>query len=419
MSEDTRKLTRNQLAKFLPDPRAVRAFELIFKEIVDILPGVIEQILLEGGTASATAEEALALLAAVSHSLSLLATAPNNDQTAQILRLAKGIDLLAAAPALLSDSSLVTDYIDYRVAAPPPAVRPGRIHWDSTRLTLSLDLTANVAMPIGQSTYIYVKASAAITKGQLIVHTGAVGASGVITAAPIAAGVTSGDEIIGIAAETIANNAFGFICSDGIVRGFDTTGTSVGEVWADGDELWYNPAFAGSMTKTKPVAPNQKTHVAEVINASAAGAGTVQVRIIPSSTLATDHTDVQVTSIADANLLQYDNALGYWKNISVYAASAGRGAPVTKTADFAVAATEHRLICNKAGTTTVTLPAAATYTGRELTIKTIQAQTVVSASSNVIPLIGGAAGTAILAATAGKWATLVSNGTNWEIMTSN
>lgn len=92
-------------------------------------------------------------------------------------------------------------------------------------------------------------------------------------------------------------------------------------------------------------------------------------------------------------------------------------APVTKTADFAVADAENYLINNKSGSTcTVTLPAASSYTGRSIKIKTIQAQTVVSASSNVIPLAGGAAGTAILAATAGSWAELVSNGTNWEIM---
>jgi hypothetical protein len=34
----------------------------------------------------------------------------------------------------------------------------------------------------------------------------------------------------------------------------------------------------------------------------------------------------------------------------------------------------------------------------------------------VIPRAGGAAGTAILTGTAGNWAKLVSNGTNWEIM---
>lgn len=94
-----------------------------------------------------------------------------------------------------------------------------------------------------------------------------------------------------------------------------------------------------------------------------------------------------------------------------------RGAPVTKTADFTVAATENNLINNKAAATcTVTLPAAASFTGREVLIKTIVAFTVVSASSNVVPLAGGAASTAILAATAGKWAKLVSDGTNWVIM---
>jgi 3-dehydroquinate synthase class II len=101
-------------------------------------------------------------------------------------------------------------------------------------------------------------------------------------------------------------------------------------------------------------------------------------------------------------------------------AADGHAAPVTKTGDFTVAAAESFLINNKSGSTcTVTLPSASAFSGREITIKTIQAQTTVSASSNVVPLAGGAAGTAILAGTAGKWATLVSNGTNWEIMASN
>jgi hypothetical protein len=102
------------------------------------------------------------------------------------------------------------------------------------------------------------------------------------------------------------------------------------------------------------------------------------------------------------------------------AGSFSRGAPVTKTGDFTVADTENHLINNKAGSAcVVTLPSAATYSGREIYIKNIQTQTVDSASSNVIPLAGGAAGTAILAATAGKWALLASNGTNWEIMAGN
>jgi hypothetical protein len=96
--------------------------------------------------------------------------------------------------------------------------------------------------------------------------------------------------------------------------------------------------------------------------------------------------------------------------------SFGRGAPVTKTGNFSLADTENWVIVNQAGTTTVTLPAASSWTGREVMIKTITANTVVSAGSNVVPLAGGAAGTGILTATAGKWATLVSDGSNWVIM---
>ena len=103
----------------------------------------------------------------------------------------------------------------------------------------------------------------------------------------------------------------------------------------------------------------------------------------------------------------------------VVSAQIRRRAPVTKTANFTVADTEHWIICNGTGTITVTLPNAGDCVGREIMLKTIAAQSVVSASSNVVPLDGSAAGTAILPATAGKFATLVSDGTNWVIMQAN
>jgi hypothetical protein len=101
--------------------------------------------------------------------------------------------------------------------------------------------------------------------------------------------------------------------------------------------------------------------------------------------------------------------------------SFSRGAPVTKTGDFTVAATENWLIVNNASAnTTVTLPTASTNTGRELMLKNLSGTyTVISNASNVVPLAGGAAGTAILPATAGAWCTLVSDGTNWIIMQAN
>lgn len=93
-------------------------------------------------------------------------------------------------------------------------------------------------------------------------------------------------------------------------------------------------------------------------------------------------------------------------------------APVTKTASFTLGDTENFVICNGTGSITVTFPSAAASVGRIVWIKTIAAQTVVSASSNVCPIGSATAGTAILAASAGANAMLVCDGTNWVIMTS-
>jgi hypothetical protein len=93
-------------------------------------------------------------------------------------------------------------------------------------------------------------------------------------------------------------------------------------------------------------------------------------------------------------------------------------APVTKTASFTLGATENFVVCNGTGSITVTFPTASASTGRVVWIKTIAAQTVVSASSNVLPIGTATPGTAILAASAGANAMLVCDGTNWVIMTS-
>ena len=125
-----------------------------------------------------------------------------------------------------------------------------------------------------------------------------------------------------------------------------------------------------------------------------------------------------ITGLVNGDLLQYDSVQAVWKNAPAATVVAGTAtAPVTKTADFSVASGEKWIINNKAGSScVVTLPTASDNVGRELHFQNYQAQTLVSASSNVIPLAGGAAGTAILGAVAGANATLVSDGTNWVLM---
>lgn len=326
-------------------------------------------------------------------------------------------------PQLGTLSGVNIDWVPYLGFDTAPSwigTTAGQFWFDSTTGSFNAKMgNNNITQQVGEEFFRYGKASATIsdTNLQLVYKTGVVGASGVIKFAPTVAGITDPDIIIGIATEPIAINTFGRVTTMGVVRGINTTGSVYGETWADNDDIWYNPV-TGGLTKTKPSAPNIKLMVGTVINAGSGGSGSFSVKIGSSSSLGGTDSNVQLGTLANNDLLQYDSAAQYWKNVAASTVIAGvGGAPVTKTANFTVAAGETWLINNKSGSTcTVTLPTASSYSGRVLYFLNYQAYTVVSASSNVVPLTGGAAGTAILNAVAGDTATLVSDGTNW-IMT--
>ena len=183
------------------------------------------------------------------------------------------------------------------------------------------------------------------------------------------------------------------------------------------------------------------TYVTAVSVVSANGlAGTSSGGATPALTLSTSITGIlkgNGTAISAATSgtdyapatsgtsILYGNGSGGFSNVTVgsglsfsagtlAATTSAPSAPVTQTANFTVAATDVWSINNKSGSTcTVTLPTPSANSGRVLYFQNYQAQTLVSASSNVVPLAGGAAGTSILLASSGDSATLVSDGTNW------
>lgn len=89
-------------------------------------------------------------------------------------------------------------------------------------------------------------------------------------------------------------------------------------------------------------------------------------------------------------------------------------APVTVTADFTLGSGAWVINAKAGADCVVTLPAASA--GRSVTLKTTVGFAIVSAAADVVPLAGGAAGTAIVGNVAGQWATIVSDGTLWQIM---
>ncbi len=289
MSDQPRKLTRADLASFLGNnQRAIRVFEQLLEQVAELLPSDI-----------------IALNAAIADIQSSGAQAEAKAQQA--------IDSVARFNL---DS---VSHIGFNQGAAYP-VAPGQIAWNADDGTLNIGMGYDaVTQQVGLETYYRIKASATITDGQLIMFDGAVGASGVLKGKPTTTGLTNGMLIMGIATMDIANNGFGYVTNFGLVRGIDTTGSSVGETWADGDLLYYNPSVSGAMTNVEPTAPSEKVIAAAVVNAGAAGSGSLFVR--PNVLLRLKNlSDVYAPSPADGELLRWNNTNSRWEN---YAGASG------------------------------------------------------------------------------------------------
>jgi hypothetical protein len=347
------------------------------------------------------------------------------DQIAELQKQIDGLqtlprDELGTMAALQQDNVPWLQFDTTPDGFPTGPLANGTVYWDDAdaikTLNIVMEDSGEVIQHVGEETFYRVRASATITKGQVVMFTGTVGASGGLRGAP-ATGLTAvqGEYVLGIATQDIALNDWGYVTWFGEVKRVDTTGGL--ESWVQGEILYYNPAVPGGLTKNVPVAPNPKVIVAAVVHVSAT-VGILFVRPTFGSALGQTDSNVEITGLANGDLLQYDSVQARWENVPASSVVAGTATgPVTKTADFTVAVGEKWLINNKSGSScVVTLPTPSTNTGRELNFQNYQAQTLVSASSNVVPLAGGSAGTAILQAVVGANATLVSDGTSW-IMT--
>jgi hypothetical protein len=195
----------------------------------------------------------------------------------------------------------------------------GRLWWGSTgTLNVHVD-SGGFTSQLNEQIMVYGKASAAITKGQLVMKTGVVGASGVITFGPSTAGITDGNAFVGVAFEDIALNAFGRVVALGKVPGLNTS------AYLDNDTLWYDPAGSGAMTATKPTAPNIKAEIGIVINAGSGSSGSIYVKIFPGSQLGGTDQNVQLTSPANNDFLVYDGGDKRWENYSASSAKTAIG----------------------------------------------------------------------------------------------
>lgn len=208
------------------------------------------------------------------------------------------------------------DYIDFNVAVSTLIDLTGRCLWNIDDGTLNLGLYNDVVLQLGQEQHYYAKntSGAQIDNGQPCKFNGTIGASGKLEIDLGESDPTIPAEyFMGLATQDIPNNDFGYVTSFGLVRGIDTTGTPVGEVWNDGD-LLYLSTTAGQLTKTVPTAPDPQILVAAVVY-SHATVGSLFVRPTFGSYLSSLH-DVYINAIANNDLIAWDSANSRWVNTS-------------------------------------------------------------------------------------------------------
>lgn len=355
MATQKLNLTRDQLATFLKSHEQIKQFENLFAVADSIAPDVVNEVKTEAGNALATANSALA----------------------QLTRIANALEMLATAPVIQNNNSVVTDYIDLPEIGPHVS-KERRVQWNRDDGTMDIGLYNGVVLQAGQELHYYAKNTSGglITNGTPVMFTGTIGSSGKLTFGPaIADGSVLADYMMGVATQDIANNAFGYVTSFGLVRGFNTTGAPYGEVWTDGDLLYFDPATPGTWTNVAPQAPNIDVPVAVVINAGGGGSGSIFVRMHVASALSRLQ-DVFISGGTPANndILVYDTADSRWENRAPVAArdalGLGTGTPangkllIGNGTDFTTAnltAGSNVTITNGAGTVTIAATSASPF----------------------------------------------------------
>lgn len=306
--------TRAQFQEFLPNYEMIRRFELLFRIVGEDL---FELIANTGEGAQATANDALARIEALKQDLEKdLAS-----YEARVNELTNALGLLKELqdkqpPDNYQHNFSNRDYIDFNTAVSALIDKPGRFLWNTADGTLNLGLNNDVVLQLGQEQHYYAKnvSGSPIDNGQPVSFAGAIGASGKlqIDLAQSDSAIPA-EYFMGLATQDLANNDFGYVTSFGLVRGIDTTGTPVGEVWNDGD-LLYLSTTAGELTLTPPTAPDPKILVAAVVYSHAV-IGSLFIRPLWGDYLSSLH-DVYLTAIADHDLIEWDAANSRFVNTS-------------------------------------------------------------------------------------------------------
>lgn len=192
-----------------------------------------------------------------------------------------------------------------------PTVTPaeGMLYWNSDDGTLDLGLPGgNVNLQLGQEMVIRGQndQGVQINNGEVVFISGGSGANSQVQLAD--ADLESAHKTLAVATENVASSQFGYFTTEGLVRDINTN------AWTPGTQLYLSQT-AGQLTSTRPTAPAHTTEVGIVIRQHSSQ-GIIYVKIHPHPPI-DELSDVNITSVADNDVLYWNNANSRWENQTV------------------------------------------------------------------------------------------------------
>ncbi len=231
---------------------------------------------------------------------------------------------LAGANANITSMTGITggistpDFIQFDTVA-AAGINLGKLRWNDTTNTLAfgvIDGTDEINIGEQMVAYVTNADSVTITRGQPVYLYAATGNRASVKLAANTGDSTSA-KTLGLAMQNIAPNGAGFVMTQGVLDKIDTS------AFAEGVTL-YLGATAGTLTSTKPKAPNHLVYIG-VVERSNAGNGQIYVKPQNGYELDEIH-DVQINSPVNGQTIVYDQSTSLWKNANI---TAGTGISIT------------------------------------------------------------------------------------------
>jgi microcystin-dependent protein len=200
------------------------------------------------------------------------------------------------------------DFIQFDTTA-TEASTVGKLTWNDTDGTLDLGLKGGVSvLQLGQESLVRVlnNTGSTLANGQVVRVAGSQGQR-LTVALATAASEAGSSKTLGVVTETIADGHSGFVTTEGLVRGLNTSALTEGSL------IWLSTT-AGGMTTTRPTAPNHGVLVGLCTHQSSGTSGSIFVKVQNGFELEELH-DVSLTSPSSGQFLKYNGSL--WVNDAI------------------------------------------------------------------------------------------------------